>query len=538
MNTKLLQPNNAGIAEAAQLLKDGFPVGIPTETVYGLAADALNPHAVADVFAAKGRPMDNPLIVHIGDIKDWAPLVTHIPDNALKLADAYWPGPLTIILPAAECIPKEVTGGLSTVAVRFPAHPIAQAVILQSGCPLAAPSANRSGSPSPTNAQRVLEDMNGRIPAIVDGGNCEVGVESTVVDLCHTPPRLLRPGGITPKMLEDVVGTIEIDPAVTKELEAGAVAASPGMKYKHYAPHAEVHIVKGNAEAYTNYVNAHKGDGVYALCFEEDPVAIPVVTYGKRNDPLSQARELFDSLRKLDELGATTVYAACPDTGGVGLAVYNRLLRAAAFRVHNAVNVIGLTGPTGSGKSTVADTWRSNGVPVIDTDMLARKVVKPHSPCLQKLAEAFGDSILNADGSLNRKELANRAFANHETQNKLNSITHPAITELTEQTIHQLSAEGYTTIAIDAPLLFEANMDTICDHIVAVIAPKDVRQQRIMRRDNLTNEDAIRRMSVQQSDDFYCRNGVMVIENTGTEQDLAEKALAAVNTLKERWDSL
>ena len=538
MNTKLLQPNTAGIAEAAQLLKDGFPVGIPTETVYGLAADALNPQAVADVFAAKGRPMDNPLIVHIGDINDWAPLVTHIPDNALKLADAYWPGPLTMILPAAECIPKEVTGGLNTVAVRFPAHPIAQAVILQSGCPLAAPSANRSGSPSPTNAQRVWEDMEGRIPAIVDGGNCEVGVESTVVDLCHTPPRLLRPGGVTPKMLEDVVGPIEIDPAVTKELEAGAVAASPGMKYKHYAPRAEVHIIKGNATSYAKYVNSHKGDDVYALCFEEDSVEIPAVTYGRRDDSLSQARELFDALRKLDELGATTVYAACPDTGGVGLAVYNRLLRAAAFRVHNAVNVIGLTGPTGSGKSTVADVWRNNGVPVIDTDELARKVVEPNSPCLHKLAEAFGKDILFADGSLNRKELAKRAFSNPQEQKRLNSITHPAITELTEQTINRLNAEGYTTVAIDAPLLFEAGMDSICNHIVAVIAPKELRQQRIVQRDDLTDEEANRRISVQQADDFYCRAGVLVIENTGSEQDLAEKAMSTINTLKARWDSL
>ena len=265
IQTAMLQPNTEGIEHAARLLRSGQLVAIPTETVYGLAVNALDGEAVSSVFTAKGRPMDNPLIVHIGDMADWAPLVTYISENAQKLADAFWPGPLTIILPAAPHIPKEVTGGLSTVAVRFPSHPIAQAVILHSGCPLAAPSANRSGSPSPTNAARVAEDMNGRIAAILDGGDCSVGVESTVVDLCHTPPRLLRPGGITPEMLEQVVGAIEIDPAVTHALAQGAVAASPGMKYKHYAPKAEVSIVCGTPTSYIDYVNSHADDGVFAL---------------------------------------------------------------------------------------------------------------------------------------------------------------------------------------------------------------------------------------------------------------------------------
>ena len=197
MNTRLLLPTPEGIEEAARLLREGALVAIPTETVYGLAANALDSAAVASIFAAKGRPVDNPLIVHIADMQDWAPLVQTIPDNARRLAEAYWPGPLTIILPAAPCIPAEVRGGLTTVAVRFPADPVAQAVILHAGCPLAAPSANRSGAPSPTNAARVMEDMQGRIAAVLDGGSCAVGVESTVVDLCSEPPRLLRPGGIT-----------------------------------------------------------------------------------------------------------------------------------------------------------------------------------------------------------------------------------------------------------------------------------------------------------------------------------------------------
>lgn len=537
IETAFLQPNTEGIDRAARLLREGRLVAIPTETVYGLAVNALDETAVASVFEAKGRPMDNPLIVHIGDMADWAPLVTHIPDNAQKLADAYWPGPLTIILPAAPHIPKETTGGLSTVAVRFPSHPVAQAVILHAGCPLAAPSANRSGSPSPTNAARVAEDMNGRIAAILDGGDCAFGVESTVVDLCHTPPRLLRPGGITPEMLEDVVGHIEIDPAVTHALEQGTVAASPGMKYKHYAPRAEVHIVKGSPKAYSDYVNTHAADGVFALCFEEDvsSLSVPYITYGKRADSLSQAQTLFDSLRRLDEQGAKIVYATCPDLSGVGLAVYNRLLRAAAFRVIPAIHVIGLTGPTGAGKSVVASVWKQEGIAVIDTDDLARRAVEPGTSCLRQLVAAFSEDILRPDGTLNRAVLAQYAFASPENTQLLNAITHPAILTLTNQAIEDAADRGFTAVAVDAPLLYEAGFDSICHDIVAVIAPPEQRLRRIMQRDGITEEVARRRMTAQHEDGFYCRNGVMVIRNDGDTDLLKRAAKDALTTLKTRW---
>lgn len=514
METKRLQSNPEGIAEAARLLRTGELVAVPTETVYGLAADAMNSDAVFSIFVAKGRPSDNPLIVHIADLKDWEPLVTHIPESAMKLAEAYWPGPLTIILPASDIVPKVVTGGLPTVAVRFPSHPVAQAVILHSGCPLAAPSANRSGSPSPTNAQRVFEDMDGRISAILDGGDSDVGVESTVVDLCHTPARLLRPGGITPEMLEEVLGPIEIDVAVTHALEQGAVAASPGMKYKHYAPKAEITIIKGSADNYIRFVNNHKASGVGALCFDEDlaSLTVPAVSYGSRNDGLTQAQRLFDSLRQLDEMGIETVYAACPNPVGIGLAVYNRLLRAAAFRIEYAITVIGLTGPTGSGKSTVADLWREQGAYIIDADQLARKVTEPNSSCLSKLADAFSPAILNADGTLNRSELAKRAFASPEQTQLLNEITHPAITALIREKIERAAEQGFKVAVLDAPLLYEAQADILCDTIVAVIAPDEVRMKRIMQRDAITLEQATQRMSAQKSNDFYCRDGVHVLD--------------------------
>lgn len=335
MQTTLLAADADGIAAAGRLLAAGELVAIPTETVYGLAADATNGAAVARIFEAKGRPADNPLIVHIAALDDWAPLVTAIPPIAKKLAAAFWPGPLTMILPAAPCVPHEVTAGLSTVAVRFPAHPVARAVIAAAGCPLAAPSANRSGSPSPTNAARTMEDMDGRIAAVLDGGDCTVGVESTVLDLAHGTPRLLRPGGITPAMLREVCGELEIHPAVTAALKDGAVAASPGMKYKHYAPRAHVILVKGSPAAFAAFVNSHAAEKPTALCFdgEEQALSVPYLTYGARDDHAAQAREVFDALRKLDDRGAKLVYAACPDADGVGLAVYNRLLRAAGFEV-------------------------------------------------------------------------------------------------------------------------------------------------------------------------------------------------------------
>lgn len=533
MDTKHLQPNPEGIDEAARLLAAGELVAIPTETVYGLAADAMNGEAVSSIYIAKGRPSDNPLIVHIADFKDWGPLVTHIPENAQKLAEAYWPGPLTIILPASEKVPKVVTGGLTTVAVRFPSHPIAQAVILRSGCPLAAPSANRSGSPSPTNAQRVTEDMDGRIAAILDGGNCDVGVESTVIDLCHTPPRLLRPGGITPAMLEEVLGPIEIDSAVTHALETGAIAASPGMKYKHYAPKAEITIIKGSPAAYVEYVNTHKADGVGALCFDEDAsqLTVPAVTYGSRADSLTQAQQLFDALRQLDEMGIKTVYAACPDVSGVGLAVYNRLLRAAAFRVVCAIRVVGLTGPTGSGKTTVADAWRELGAYIIDTDKLARQVTEPGSPCLAELTDTFSPAILNEDGTLNRAELAKRAFACAKCTERLNAITHPAIISLAQQEIEFAAEKGYTAAVVDAPLLYEAKADALCDSVVAVIAPADVRMQRIMARDKLTPQQAQQRMAAQKPDEFYCRDGVTILDGSSDISTLQQQAKQHLDTL-------
>ncbi|MDD4546128.1 MAG: L-threonylcarbamoyladenylate synthase [Oscillospiraceae bacterium] len=334
-DTCLLKGDEKGIKKAAELLRQGETVAIPTETVYGLAANALDHKAVCRIFEAKGRPQDNPLIVHISDINRLEELVTDIPNSARILADKYWPGPLTMIFNRSLIIPESVSAGLSTVAVRMPSHPVAQAIIKAADLPLAAPSANRSGSPSPTTVAHVLQDMQGRIPAIVDGGECEVGVESTVVDLTGKQPKLLRPGVITPEMLISALGGVGIHPAVKTKLQDNEPAVSPGLKYKHYSPKANVLLVKASPQRFTDFVNGQKGEGTAAMCFdgEEGALLVPFVTYGSRHDSKAQAHRVFDALRRLDEIGAATVYCSCPDEKGIGLAVYNRLLRAAGYEV-------------------------------------------------------------------------------------------------------------------------------------------------------------------------------------------------------------
>ncbi len=335
-DTRVLPGDEAGVAEAAALLCAGQLVGIPTETVYGLAANARDAAAVASIFEAKGRPQDNPLIVHIAEMAQLEGVVASLPETAKKLAEAFWPGPLTLVLPRGAEIPAAVSAGLDTVAVRMPSHPVARAILRQSGLPLAAPSGNLSGRPSPTTAAHMLEDMAGRIPLIIDGGACGVGVESTVLSLCTPAPLLLRPGAVTAEELGAVLGCeVQLSHAITEALAAGEQPQSPGMKYRHYAPKAAVTLVEGTAEQYAGYVNANAAPGCMALCFAEDAAAVqlPCITYGGAEHPEQQAQQVFDALRRLDEAGAQTVLAHCPARDGVALAVYNRLLRAAAFRV-------------------------------------------------------------------------------------------------------------------------------------------------------------------------------------------------------------
>lgn len=321
------------LTEAKRLINDGEVVGIPTETVYGLAANALNEDAVKKIFVAKGRPSDNPLIVHIAKFEDLAPLVAEIPPKVKVMAEHFWPAALTMIMKKSESVSNVVSGNLDTVAVRMPKSDYARAIIEACGCPLAAPSANLSGSPSPTNAKYVFDDMDGRIPLIIDGGSCEIGVESTVISFAEEPPRLLRPGGVTLEEMTALIGEIVVDDAVLNKLEEGAIASSPGMKYKHYAPKADITLIKSNFEDFKSLCDGE--NNVTALVFdgEGEKISCPAVEYGKENDGYSQSARLFDALRELDEMGAQKVYARCPETKGMGLAVYNRLIRAAGFKI-------------------------------------------------------------------------------------------------------------------------------------------------------------------------------------------------------------
>lgn len=337
MKTLLLQATDpTAPAQAAEVILRGGLVAIPTETVYGLGANALNEQAVANIFRAKGRPQDNPLIIHIADKSELDRYCHDIPASAYRLAEKFWPGPLTMVLPVRDIVPKTTTAGLDTVAVRCPMTEVTRELIRLSGVPIAAPSANLSGKPSTTTAAHVLHDYgtDGKIDAIIDGGACQVGVESTIVDLTQPIPRLLRPGGVTPEQLKEELGELVVDRAVIGQIANDAVVRAPGMKYKHYAPAAPVVIVTGTHQSAANYVHRHFRPGDAVLCFAEE---LPLyagcnpTAYGWENDPATLSAGIFAALRKLDTPDVRTIYARCPEGGGVAYAVQNRLKKAAGF---------------------------------------------------------------------------------------------------------------------------------------------------------------------------------------------------------------
>ena len=331
MKTEILKAGSESLDKAAHLLKSGEVVAIPTETVYGLAGNGLSAISVKKIFEAKGRPADNPLILHVADVNALHEYAEEVPDLALKLAEKLWPGSLTMILKKKSSVPYETSGGLETVAFRMPDNAWTLELIRKCGFPLAAPSANLSGLPSPTCAEHVFSDMNGRIPLIVDAGSCSCGLESTVITFTATGVKILRPGAVTPEMLEKFC-SVQIDKAVTDGLDNSREALSPGMKYKHYSPKAQVCIVDcGSDEEFISFVNVNSDDKTFVLFRADDRIKARVLPYGKTAD--DEAAELFASLRKADDMGAEKIYVRSPDKKGIGLAVYNRLIRAAAFRV-------------------------------------------------------------------------------------------------------------------------------------------------------------------------------------------------------------
>lgn len=344
MQTELLPVNDESLSRAGELIRAGGLVAFPTETVYGLGANALDADAVRRIFEAKGRPGDNPLIVHISRVDQLSPLITGAPSPAARaLMDACWPGPMTLIFPKSPVVPAEVTAGLDTVAVRFPVHPAARSLIEAARRPIAAPSANRSGRPSPTTAAHVLEDMDGRVPLILDGGACAVGLESTVIDVTGDTPRILRPGGVTPERIAEICGGVTVDDAVLRPLREGERPRSPGMKYRHYAPTGALTIVQGGADAVAGKIRMLYDT---ALAGGKSPLILAldghIDAYGDRRclslgaDAEAMARSMFARLRDADALGADAIFSEAIPTDGVGLAVMNRLERAAGFNILEA----------------------------------------------------------------------------------------------------------------------------------------------------------------------------------------------------------
>ena len=493
------------ISAAARILREGGLVAIPTETVYGLGANGLDSQAVQRIFEAKGRPQDNPLILHVTGAQ-WLPRYCRdIPPIAYVLARKFWPGPLTMILKRSDLVPDATTAGLDTVAVRCPNHPVTLAIIREAGVPIAAPSANTSGRPSCTTAQDVLEDMDGKIEGVVDGGPCTVGVESTILDLTCQPPRMLRPGGLPLEDLERLIGHVDVDKAVTAPLGENERPKAPGMKYRHYAPKAPVTVVTGAPEASAREIQRRAGPEAGIICFDEFAhlfAGKEVHTLGPSADKLTQAQRVFDALRTFDGSGVKEIFAQCPDNRGLGLAIGNRLKKAAGFHVVEADSqrvVLGITGGTGAGKTSALDAVRALGGEVIDCDAAYHEMLTHNDELRNAINEKF-PGVFRADGSLDRQKLGREVFAKKDRLDQLNAIVSRFLVPELEQRIRDLSDGLY---AIDAINLLESGLDRLCDRTIAVTAPVELRVRRVMARDGISEEYARLRISAQKADDYY-----------------------------------
>ena len=518
------------IAAAAAIVAGGGLLAIPTETVYGLGANALDEDAVRRIFEAKGRPQDNPLIIHVPNDISWLERYCEdVPESAYRLAEKFWPGPLTMILRRKDIVPLRTTGGLDTVGIRCPDHAVTEAIIKKAGVPIAAPSANLSGRPSCTTAAHVLEDMEGKIAGIVDGGSCAVGVESTIIDLTVTPPHLLRPGGMPLEALEEVLGEIRVDKAVVSLLSEGEKPRAPGMKYRHYAPKAPVTVVTGKAENSAKLIAALLRKDMGVICFEEYlPLfeEVEVRSLGSKEDKLSQAQQVFDALRAFDETSVSAIFAQCPDDTGLGLAVGNRLKKAAGFQVIDAdglaeKEIFGITGLTGAGKTTLLKEIERVGGFVVDCDAFYYEELAAKGDLYRALKNAF-PAAFSKDGALDRAVLGNMVFGNETELSRLNDVIYA---QLPKAILAKAAQRSETLIALDAINLFESGLAALCDRTIAVTAPEEVRLERIMARDGIDRERAQKRISAQKQETYYRLHCDAIIENVGSEQEFA--ALAA-----------
>ena len=516
------------IASAGKLLREGGLVAIPTETVYGLGANGLDGGAVRRIFEAKGRPQDNPLILHLTGAQ-WLPrYCREIPSMAYVLARKFWPGPLTMILKRGELVPDETTAGLDTVAVRCPNHPVTLAIIREAGVPIAAPSANVSGRPSCTTAQAVMEDMEGKIEGVVDGGPCVVGVESTILDLTCRPPRLLRPGGLPVEELERLIGPIAVDKAVNGQMSPEEQPRAPGMKYRHYAPKAPVTVVTGAPEKSAREIKRRAGPGSGVICFDEYAGMFSgqqVQTLGPEADQMTQAQRVFEALRAFDSLPVMEIYAQCPDSRGLGLAVGNRLKKAAGFHILEADSskiILGLTGGTGAGKSTALDVIRGLGGTVLDCDQVYREILAENEEMQKAIGSSF-PGVFRPDGTLDRQKLGQEVFMKKERLEKLNLIVYRF---LVPELGRRLDATEDGLYALDAINRLGSGMDQVCDRTIAITSPTELRVRRIMARDQITEQYARMRIGAQKPDEYYRGKCDCELNN---DADTAEEFRAAAN---------
>ena len=521
MLTKLLHRSAADIAQAGRLLAGGEVVGIPTETVYGLAANALDEAAVAKIFAAKGRPQDNPLIIHISALDQLDGLAEDISPAVYQMAEHFWPGPLTMVVKKKDIVPDRTSAGLDTVGIRMPSHPVARAIIDAAGVPLAAPSANTSGKPSPTTARDVLDDMNGKIPAIVDGGACTVGVESTVVDMTGEFPQILRPGAITEEMIREAMGAVSTDRATLEGLSDDAKVRSPGMKYRHYAPKAPVILLEGAPEdTYLALLEQMQQPWTGVICFEEYLPAIKesksrlVYSLGYSWDHAEHARRLFALLRKFDRTQAKRIVVQCPRTMGANAGTVNRLRKAAGFQCIDCKKgrrIIGVTGRSGCGKSLLSAQLEQMGAQVLDADKIYAELLQTENPMTGMLNHRFPG--VWKDGVLDRKKLADIVFSDEQARLDLNFITHSQVkAEMHYRTVHSDSK----LIVLDVPLLFESGIDRLCDLTLAVLADREGSLLRIMKRDGIDRPRAEARLNSQPDDAFYRARADLLLHNRGS----------------------
>ena len=501
------------VAPAVAMLQKGGLVALPTETVYGLAVNAENSAAVWVLYEVKQREREKALSVLVTGMEMVENYCQNIPPQAYALAEHYWPGPLTMILEDKGVVSALVNDGSGTLGVRCPDHPLTQAILRQAGVALAAPSANPSDQPSPKTAQEVLDYFDGHIEGIVDGGPCTVGVESTIIDLTVTPPRLLRPGGLPLEALEEVLGEVSVDKAVTGLLAAGEHPRAPGMKYRHYAPHAPVTVATGTPDRSARRILGLLSDQAGVICFDEyAPLYAGHIIHrlGPAADKSAQARHVFDALRTFDGTDVTEIFAQCPDDGGLGLAVANRLKKAAGFHLVDADRpiLIGLTGGTGAGKTSALAALEDLGGTVLDCDAVYHEMLRT-DPALRGAIEGAFGPVFGPDGALDRQKLGNIVFSDPAALERLNAIVYDYLPpELMRR------AAGQSLVGLDAINLVESGLDRLCACTVAVLAPAEDRVRRIMARDGISEDYARLRISAQPSDGFYREHCSHILENT------------------------